>query len=770
MRAPIILLLAVQALGQDLISSDTAFYGESPAVYPSPNATGVGDWEDAYAKAVDFVAQLTLAEKVALTGGVSSGNGCAGRIPAINGTDFPGLCLSDGPAGIRGTNFVSSWPAGNSVGASWNRNLTKLRGIGMGKEFKVKGAQVALGPVVGPLGRIANGGRNWEGFSNDPYLAGALGADTVEGIQSVGVTASTKHFIANEQEHYRNPSGNVAAVSANIDDKTMHELYLWPFQDAVKAGTGSIMCSYNRLNNSYGCANSLTQNGLLKTELGFQGFVVSDWGAQHSGVATALAGLDMAMPSGSSFWGNNLIAAVNNGSVPESRVDDMAIRIVSTWYKFSQDTDFLAPGIGMPSKVSAPYQRIIGSSPDSKDVLLQGAIEGHVLVKNTNNALPLKSPQLISLYGYSARTFDRYAWGTPGWNNGEEARSTADTSTTQIASNGTLFTGGGSGGNMPAYLSSPYEALSQRAYDDGTHLWWDFQYNSQNSQVDQGSDACIVIGNAYAGEGADRPGLHDDFTDNLILSIASQCNNTIVVFHNAGVRLVDQFVDHPNVTALIFAHLPGQDAGRALVSLLYGDTSPSGKLPYSVPHNESDYGALRNESLPVGIYANFPQSDFTEGVYIDYRAFDQQGITPRYEFGFGLSYTTFGFSELAASVAVGANTDAYPTQPIVEGGRQDLWDVVAQVSADVANTGSVEGAEVVQLYVGIPSGPIRQLRGFEKVLLSPEESGHVTFDLTRRDLSTWDTEKQEWLLQEGEYQIYVGSSSRDLPLSSSLTI
>jgi beta-glucosidase len=221
---------------------------------------------------------------------------------------------------------------------------------------------------------------------------------------------------------------------------------------------------------------------------------------------------------------------------------------------------------------------------------------------------------------------------------------------------------------------------------------------------------------------------------------------------------------------LIFAHLPGQDAGRALVSLLYGDTSPSGKLPYSVPHNESDYGALRNESLPEGIYANFPQSDFSEGVYIDYRAFDQQGITPRYEFGFGLSYTTFGFSGLAASVAAGANTDAYPTQPIVEGGRQDLWDVVAQVSADVANTGSVEGTEVVQLYVGIPNGPIRQLRGFEKVLLSPGESGHVTFDLTRRDLSTWDTEKQEWLLQEGEYQVYVGSSSRDLPLSSTLTI
>ncbi|KAK8029568.1 family 3 glycoside hydrolase [Apiospora rasikravindrae] len=763
------------------ITSDTEFYGQSPPVYPSPEGQGLGDWQDAYAKAQALVGQMTLEEKVSLTGGVRANNLCSGNIPAISRLNFPGLCLSDGPAGVRSTNYVSSWPSGISAGASWNRNLTRQRGVEMALEFKRKGVQVPLGPVVGPLGRIATGGRNWEGFANDPYLAGILVADTVEGMQSTGVVASTKHFIMNEQERNRNPEGNVEAVSSNLDDKTMHELYLWPFQDAVKAGTGSIMCSYQRINNSYGCANSKTQNGLLKTELGFQGYVVTDWGAQHSGVATALAGLDMVMPSGSQFWGGKLVQAVTNGSVPESRIDDMVTRILSTWYKFNQDTDFPAPGIGMPPNLAAPHERIIGRSASGKPVLLQGAIESHVLLKNTNNALPLKEPKQLSIFGYSSRGFDRYTPSSPSWNDGGEALGPDDQIRngggfnvihSQIASNGTLLSGGGSGATQPAYLSSTFEALSQRAYEDGTNIWWDFV--NPNPQVDPTSDACIVDVNAYAAEGWDRVGVQDDYTDSLILNIASKCANTIVVFQNAGVRLVDGFVDHPNVTALIFAHLPGQDSGRALASILYGDANPSGKLPYSVPHTESDWGPIANETRPEGIYQNFPQSDFDEGVFIDYRAFDKQGIEPRYEFGFGLSYTTFNYTDVKASAGASGNTDPFPTGPIESGGQIDLWDVIAQVSATVTNTGEVAGAEVAQLYVGIPGDsndtPVRQLRGFAKPTLAPGESATVEFPLNRRDLSTWDVAAQNWKLQKGEYKVYVGSSSRSLPLTTALTL
>lgn len=541
------------------------------------------------------------------------------------------------------------------------------------------------------------------------------------------------------------------------------------------------MCSYNRINDSYGCQNSYTLNHLLKTELGFQGFVVSDWFAQHSGVGSALAGLDMVMPSGSDFWGANLSLAVQNGSVSEARLDDMATRIMAAWYQMGQDSDdFASPGHSIPSDISQPHERVVGWNTSYKDVVYQGALEGHVLLKNANGALPLKSPQLLSVFGYSAKTPDAYGKTTTGWNAGTYPLAENDTwiayygsaSVTLgsgVALNGTLVSGGGSGANQPAYISSPFGALSARAEQDQTALYWDFE--STDPTVDSTSDACVVDVNAFASEGWDRPSLYDDYTDGLILNVAANCNNTIVVFQNAALRLVDQFIDHPNITALVFAHLPGQDSGKALVALLYGDENFSGKLPYTVAKNESDYAGLDRPALPEGEYALFPQADFTEGVYIDYRAFDAKNITPRYEFGFGLSYTTFGFSDLTTAAAAGnVSTAAYPTGAIAEGGQTDLWDVVATVGATVTNTGAVAGAEVVQLYVGVPDGPVRQLRGFEKPVLAAGESATVSFPLTRRDLSTWDVGPQKWLLQSGDYGLYVGSSSRDLPLTGTLTI
>jgi beta-glucosidase len=288
------------------------------------------------------------------------------------------------------------------------------------------------------------------------------------------------------------------------------------------------------------------------------------------------------------------------------------------------------------------------------------------------------------------------------------------------------------------------------------------------STVDDDTDACLVFINAWAQEGFDRPGIHDDFSDTLVNNIANQCANTIVVIHNAGIRLVDRFESHPNVKAIIFAHLPGQDSGRALVSLLYGDDNFSGKLPYTVAKADSDYGDLLSPSQPEGLFGLYPQSNFTEGVYIDYRAFDKHKITPRYEFGFGLSYTTFSYSSLRISGPAQLNLKPYPTGRILQGGHEDLWDEIATVYADVQNTGAVEGKEVAQLYIGIPGGPARQLRGFEKKSLMPGESVTVVFPLTRRDLSVWDVEAQKW--KKGDYMVYVGSSSRKLPLVGTLTV
>lgn len=433
-------------------------------------------------------------------------------------------------------------------------------------------------------------------------------------------------------------------------------------------------------------------------------------------------------------------------------------RIIATWYYLGQDTSVPVPGIGMPEDPNAEHQRIIGTSPESKDILLQSAIEGHVLVKNTKQALPLRKPRLLSVFGYDAKGPDvleyfKISMPLPG---------------PPTQRNSTLWVGGGSGTNSPAYVDAPINALQRQAQEDGSTLLWDF--DSVDPSINPTSDACLVFINSYATESVDREGLTDEYSDTLVTNVAKKCNNTVVVMHNAGIRLVDAWVDNENVTAVLFAHLPGQDTGRAIVDLLYGRANPSGRLPYTVAHKAEDYGSNLHPSFPEGKYWLFPQSNFTEGVLIDYRAFDAHNITPRYEFGYGLSYTTFDYSDLQVHRS-NASTVAYPPSAAIEqGGNPRLWDEILTISAQVANTGSLDGDEVAQLYLGIPNGPIRQLRGFDKVRIVAGEMVPVAFPLTRRDLSVWDVTAQQWHLQEGEYKVCVGRSSRDLPLTGTFRI
>lgn len=408
--------------------------------------------------------------------------------------------------------------------------------------------------------------------------------------------------------------------------------------------------------------------------------------------------------------------------------------------------------------VTAAHQRVIGTSRDSKSTILQGAIEGHVLVKNTKNALPLRNPLLITVVGWDAQVVST----SPQVQGFMSQQYTA-------AVNWTMYTAGGSGLNDPATLISPFDALTQRQYAAGGSLYWDFQ--NAVPKVDPTSDACIVFINAWASEGYDRVGLRDDYSDGLVTSVAGNCSNTIVVVHNAGVRLVDQFVDHPNVTAIIFAHLPGQDTGNALAAILYGDVSPSGRLPYTVAKNESDYGALLNSSMPEGNYVDFPQSDFSEGQFIDYRYFDKKGITPRYEFGYGLSYTTFKYSNLRFSLK--GSPSPYPAKAAIQsGGNPHLFDTVATGSVQVTNTGSMDSLEVAQLYLGIPGSdqPVKQLRAFEKVSIPKGQTKTVQFSLRRKDMSTWDAHAQQWVIRSGSYNVWAGSSSKNLPLHTTVTV
>lgn len=273
--------------------------------YPTPPGGWVANWTEAYAKAERVVQNMTLAEKVNLTSGTGYLMGpCVGNTGSALRFGIPNLCLQDSALGVARTDNNTAFPAGITTGATFNKALMYARGLAMGAEARGKGVNVILGPTIGPIGRKPRGGRNWEGFGADPVLQAHGGALTVKGIQENGVIATAKHFLGNEQEEYRMdiiPHGLMKAISSNIDDRTLHELYAWPFAEAVRAGVGAVMASYNDVNGSDDSQNSMLLNGILKDEIGFQGLVMSDWYGQIGGVSSALAGLDMAMPGGKSL-------------------------------------------------------------------------------------------------------------------------------------------------------------------------------------------------------------------------------------------------------------------------------------------------------------------------------------------------------------------------------------------------------------------------------------------------------------------------------------
>ncbi|ERT00630.1 hypothetical protein HMPREF1624_01857 [Sporothrix schenckii ATCC 58251] len=769
--------------------SEVPYYGLSPPVYPSPQGNGTTDsrWARAYQQARSLVEQLTLEEKVNLTHGHPGP--CAGNSLPIPRLGLPSFCFSDAPTGVRGQEFVSGFPAGIHVAATFDADLMYRYGEAVGQEFYGKGVHAALGPVSGPLGRIARGGRNWEGLGNDPYLSGiAVGAVT-RGMQSAGVIATPKHFLLNEQEFRRRDAERQRGdhvvgegISSNVDDRALHELYVFPFMNALRAGAASIMCSYQRANHSYASQNSKLLNGILKTELGFEGFVISDWDAQHSGVASALAGLDVAMPDSKGYWGDGLLlAAVNNGSVAVERIDDMATRLLAAWH-YVGETDTGGAAFPSPPAIyptSTQRHAIVDVQADHASLIRMIGAAGTVLVKNVNNTLPLQRPRFLCVYGYDA-VLKADPWDNPSrFGGGYEVNFGWNTL------NGTLITGGGSGGTSPPYVVSPFQALQERVVQDGGILRWDF-FSEKPAVAYANADACLVFINAYASESFDRPSLSDAFSDNLVNNVASMCANTIVVVHSAGIRVVDAWIDHVNVTAVLFAGLPGQESGHSLTDILYGDVNPSGRLPYTVARREADYGDLLNSSYSTDY---FPEDNYDEGLYIDYRAFDHKGLVPRFSFGFGLSYTTFSYSRSLSAELVSTGTPSKfpdPSVPVVQGGHPSLWDTIAEVKCSVTNTGRVAGTEVVQLYVGVPGAngddpatqtaaggdsPVRQLRGFHRVgPLSPGETSDVTFALTRRDLSVWDVEAQQWRIRRGVFRLYIGASSRDLRLNGTLNI
>ncbi|KAI9834899.1 MAG: hypothetical protein M1838_005456 [Thelocarpon superellum] len=663
---------------------------------------------------------------------------------------------------------------------------------------------------MGPLGRMPAGGRNWEGFGSDPVLQGVAASETIRGIQDEGVMATAKHYILNEQEHFRQSYEWALpnAMSSNIDDRALHELYLWPFADSIKAGVASVMCSYQMVNNSYACGNSKLLNGILKDELGFQGFVQSDWLAQRSGVASALAGLDMSMPGdglrwadGVTLWGAELTRAALNTSLPMSRLNDMVTRIVAAWYQLGQDdrakwsapapegdggpnfsswtteeVGLLHPGSDCEDKgVVNKFVNAQGEGEDSHGKLArQIAAEGTVLVKNVNGILPLKRDGWAE--GAEPKPFRKLRIAIFGEDSGpgEGMNACPDRGCNQ----GTLASGWGSGAVDFPYLVTPLDALQATVNPDKVALTA-FDKNKVPFKQAPGmlthQDICLVFVNSDGGEGfIASGGIRGDRNDlyvqkqgeRLVLTVARGCGGgkgrTIVVIHAIGPVVVDRWIDSPGVHAVIMANLPGQESGNALMDVMFGDVNPSGKLPYTVGKSLSDYG----EAGQIMYYPNaaIPQQHFDEGLYIDYRHFDKYDISPQFEFGYGLSYTTFNLSDISVvtkkakspfparrpdaleppsfSEEIPPATEALfpdgfrkltkyiypyiestddtargpypypdgwetPEDPSPagggEGGNPSLWDIHAEVHVSLKNTGPVAGKEVVQLYASFPS-------------------------------------------------------------------
>ncbi|WWD17832.1 hypothetical protein CI109_102275 [Kwoniella shandongensis] len=763
--------------------SQTYITPEVPAPLNVSYARTSSAWNKAHSKAAAYLSDWTIEEKVQLTTGVGWQIGrCVGNIGAVPSRNFPGLCLQDSPLGVRLTDFNSAFPAGVNVAATFDKDLMYARGYAMGKEFRGKGVNVALGPMTN-MARVAAGGRNFEGFGADPYLSGWATELTIRGMQDAGVQACVKHYVGNEQERNRSTS------SSDIDDRTMREIYTHPFLRAVQADVASVMCSYNLVNGSWACQNAEILNGILKTDFGFRGYVMSDWSAQHSGVVSANNGLDMTMPGDiafgdlRSYWGLNLTQAVNNGSVSEARLDDMAQRVAAAWFLLGQDQGY--PAVNFDSfRKGGSNDTHVDVRDDHYKVIQHIGASSTVLLKNVNGALPLYKPRSIALIGSDLGP------STVG-PNGFPDRGGDD---------GTLAMGWGSGTAEFPYLVDPLEAISLQARHDRTILnWWFQDFDTEGAATwATGAEVAMVGINADSGEAyitvdgneGDRNNLtawHNG--DGLVQAVAAVNNNTIVIIHSTGPILMEAWIDNPNITAVIWAGVPGQESGNALVDVLYGSYNPSGRLPFTIAKQRLDYSAdiiYVNSAEP-----EFTSVEYTEGLNIDYRGFLSDNITPRFEFGFGLSYTQFEFGGVNVW-EIGDGDDSYgwkskrsthkgiaarnngsggqsgnntasrarAGQFLVDSLQKPRWTV----SVDVTNVGDVNGCEIPQLYLAYPPAagePPKVLRDFARLNLDPGETKTAYFNLSRYDVSIWDVVTQAWVVPDGEFGLIVGRSSMD---------
>jgi beta-glucosidase len=685
--------------------------------------------------------QMTQAEKLVLVQGgvtVPDGvynytvpNGAGGWVPGNSRLNIPTLYLADGSTGLASSSLrATALPSSLASAASWDLNEAAKYGTVIGTETWDSGINVNLGGNVNLIGREPRDGRSFETKGEDPILAGKITAAHISAIQAQHVIGGMKHFSFNDQE-----SGRTTA-NAIIDERAGRETDLLAFEIAAKdSNVQSVMCSYNQTNGQYDCENNHLLNDVLKGDWKFPGFVMSDWWATHSTVVAANNGLDQEQPNQQYF--GSLGTAVSSGQVPQSRLDNMAHRVLRAMY---------AVGLFDNPQTIQPIPAVADAA-----IAQEAEEKGAVLLKNADGQLPLNAGavQSIAVIGFNA----------------DKA----------------VLSGGGSaqvfpvGGAIPAIPnpcppcwapiiwdpSSPLKAI-QAITPNAKVQFADGSNASAAAALAAQSNVAIVFVQQWASEGMDEMSLAlNDLTsgmkidqDALVEAVAAANPHTIVVIESGGPVLMPWL---GNVSAVLEAWFPGQNGGPAIANLLFGAANPSGKLPVTFPASDAQLPRVAIPQPPDG--TTIFNVDYSEGLEVGYKWFDAQGLAPLFPFGFGLSYTTFTIANGAVVNNLSASSPNF------------------QVTFTLTNTGNTAGAEVAQVYLGLPASlnePPHRLVGWKKVSLVAGAQQSVTIEVDQNDsshpMSYWSTSANAWAVAPGTYTVYLGNSSRNLTTVGTMTV
>ena len=656
-----------------------------------------------------LISQLTLEEKACLCSGADFWH-----TKAVERLGIPASMVSDGPHGLRkqddkvdhlGVNDsikAVCFPAASATAASFDKAMLTRMGEAIGDSCQHEGLSVVLGPAVN-IKRSPLCGRNFEYFSEDPYLAGKLSAAFIHGVQSRNVGTSIKHFAANSQEHRRMSS------SSEVDERTLREIYLPAFETAVKEEQPwTVMCSYNRLNGVFASENPWLLTDVLRKEWGFEGYVVSDWGAVSDRVAGLAAGLDLEMPSSGGINDKKIVEAVRSGKLDEAVVDQAVERILNIIFRFTEN-----------AKPDTPWDK-----EAQHQLAAEIAADCMVLLKNDDKILPLRKEDTVAFIGEFA--------DKPRFQGGGSSHINCFRTTSALEA----------AAGLPVLYAQGYSATKDAATEE--------QIAEAVAAAKKAKIAIVFAGlpDVYESEGYDRTHMRMPECQNRVIEAVASANpNTVVVLHNGSP------VEMPwigKVKAVLETYLGGQAVGLATIRVLYGETNPSGRLPETFPLQLEDNPSF----LSYGGEGDI--AEYREGIFVGYRYYDFKKAAVLFPFGYGLSYTDFEFSNLRLS----ANTIT----------DQDLLTATVTVKNTGDRAGKAVIQLYVGDKESSVFRPVRELKGFEKISLQPGEAKDVSFTLDKRAFAYWNTELHDWTVEPGDFTIEIGRSSRDIALDASVTV